>query len=135
MGYYLSYFLAEDSDPFGANEFGREVCPAGYYCDGGNVYPIKCPPGYYCTEGSVSYADSSGSYFHTYVACPAGTYGGPDSLAALEDCKPCPKGHYCPEASIYPTACGPGKYLDTENGESEDACLLCSAGRVCPFYG
>lgn len=104
------------------------TCPERHYCPilGLNVLPTKCPPGYFCPEGSGSYASNP---------CPAGTYGGLDSLKASSECKDCPKGHYCPRASVFPTACGTGTYLDTTRAQASGECKKCPAGTVCPFYG
>jgi hypothetical protein len=47
-GHYISNFFEEKATT------AEVICPPGYYCDKGAVYPIKCPTGFYCTEGSTS---------------------------------------------------------------------------------
>jgi len=103
-----------------------ETCPAYHYCPEYTTYPVKCPPGYFCSAGQGAYAQNP---------CTAGTYGGLDSLTSASECTTCPQGHYCPEASVFPTACGPGTYQASTGQSSVSACTNCPATTVCPFYG
>jgi hypothetical protein len=47
----------------------------------------------------------------------------------------CPAGHYCPEASVFPTQCASGTYQPLAGQSEATACLPCPAGTVCPFHG
>lgn len=54
-------------------------------------------------------------------------------------CKDCPKGHFCVEASVHPVACPVGSYGDVLNLETpyvsslptDAACRECPAGYKC----
>jgi len=118
-GYWL-----EDT---GASSTGScQSCPEYYYCPERTTYPVKCPPGHFCPAGSTS---------GTTYECPAGTYGGLDSLRETGECTTCPLGHYCPAASVFPTQCGPGTFQPDEGATADSDCDACPATTVCPFYG
>ena len=52
-----------------------------------NYHPIFR---YYCVQGTI---------YSKRLPCPAGTYNDVEGRAVPSDCKPCPSGFYCPEAS------------------------------------
>ena len=60
-----------------------------------------CPPGYFCPEGTGA---------RNQNPCPAGTYTDDvQGLISLEQCRPCPVGHYCPfRATVFAVPCKPG---------------------------
>lgn len=47
----------------------------------------------------------SGTKTATDNPCPAGTYSPNTGNIRFEQCVDCTKGHYCPQASVNPTAC------------------------------
>lgn len=107
-------------------------CPAGTYCDAteGAVEPSGlCAVNHWCPEGSTV-ADPN--------ECPSGTYLATEGSVRVEQCVPCPAGHWC--------------YFDTGSGDwsmnkcplatyqplygqvgaaAEDVCLECPAGFYC----
>ena len=63
------------------------------------------------------------------VECLAGTY----SSAGRSECRPCPKGAYCPNKGLSTFfICANGTYSDVE-GRSD--CKPCDAGYRCPSVG
>lgn len=109
-----------------ANTEIEELCPAGTFVVDNSAYYLQnicvdCPPGQYSTLLDLAFCNP----------CPAGyiCYGGtnranPTDLVHHKGEK-CPKGHYCPESTLYPIPCGTGRYNAVEGAESEDSCLLC----------
>jgi len=43
----------------------------------------------------------------------------------------CPSGHYCPEGSISPTPCPPGKFTTATNNVELGDCIDCPGGYYC----
>nr|XP_006824589.1 PREDICTED: multiple epidermal growth factor-like domains protein 11-like [Saccoglossus kowalevskii] len=77
------------------NSYPTGLCTAGYYCEGAAKSPIPvatvdypnngiCPPGSYCDEGTPA-----------PKKCPPGTIRPSDGATGIDDCSPCPGGHYC----------------------------------------
>jgi hypothetical protein len=65
--------------------------------------------------------------------CPAGTYSGARTgLTDSSQCLNCTVGHYCPEASSQPTACGSGTYQPLAGVGDAANCRDCDAGWACP---
>ena len=61
--------------------------------------------------------------------CPAGTYSGVGS----SECRPCPKGAFCPNNGLSSYfLCANGTYADEENLVT---CKQCDAGFQCPSVG
>lgn len=60
-----------------------------------------CPPGYFCPEGTGARNENP---------CPAGTYTDDvQGLISIEQCRPCPEGHYCPfRGTVFAVPCTPG---------------------------
>lgn len=103
------------------------ICPAGTYCPVASTLPQVCPSGYYCPVNTEAY---------TSFPCPAGTYSGAvTGLESVGDCLPCEPGHYCPVASILPTACDPGTWNPFTGGSIITICQDCLAGWACPLPG
>ncbi|CDI80608.1 hypothetical protein, conserved [Eimeria acervulina] len=64
-------------------------CPAGYFCDSTVDAPTeskKCPRGYFCPAGTASSHENP---------CPQGTINKEEGATSLDNCVPCPAGHYC----------------------------------------
>jgi hypothetical protein len=113
--YNNKYFLAAFSE--------CSQCPAGFSCIEASVKPQKCARGHYCPVGTTS---------DTQYPCPAGTYSLRQDLADVTECKPCPKGYKCAQASLRPTICPTGKF----NGDLRSStCTDCPAGHYCPYKG
>lgn len=63
-------------------------CPRGEICTGSGKE--NCPDGYFCPGGNSR---------QTAVPCPAGTYSPRNGLYKESECKPCKLGKYCPTAT------------------------------------
>ena len=81
--------------------------------------------------------------------CPEGTY---QDWVGQDYCKGCPPGWICGTGNPLPVRCGygrycpantsasnvprcpPGTYNSYVNAQSLAECLLCPAGRYCPYY-
>ncbi|XP_039224456.1 scavenger receptor class F member 1-like [Crotalus tigris] len=102
-------------------------CPPGWFClAGANVPSGKCSTGHFCPEGSQT---------STQFPCPAGTYSSRHGNGKVEDCIPCPKGAYCPKATIKPGFCPLGTYRSEQGATSAEDCTLCPGGYQCPKMG
>ncbi|OMJ93310.1 hypothetical protein SteCoe_3776 [Stentor coeruleus] len=129
-------------------------CTVGHYCPEGTVDPIPCPPGTfrsttgatdisgcnYCTAGkycagyglSAESGDCAAGYY-----CKIGSpYEHPKEVVAtanIAEYGPCPKGYYCEIGTTLSdlNPCPAGTYNPAEVGKSSDACLKCTAGRLC----
>jgi len=77
-----------------------------------------CEPGYWCHQGLRH-------------DCPAGTYGAEPGLSTSACSGVCPKGTYCPDASVLPTKCPPGTYGGEEGLPSSSCSGLCVPGYYC----
>ena len=44
----------------------------------------------------------------------------------------CPRGSFCEEASIMPTACGPGYFSSSTGNSNFSFCFECTPGFYCP---
>lgn len=106
------------------------MCKAGTYCPEGSAAAIPCDPGKYCLEDEL-YAVSGD--------CLAGYYCNGSTILPnpVNDTTGdiCPKGHYCPTGSAYPTPCVPGTYASRLQNQNESNCLSCTAGYYCSGYG
>ena len=103
-------------------------CPAGQYCSSGTSKPIICPKGSFCPANSSE-----------PTPCNPGTYGHQAGLVHKNDCKKCPKGHYCdsPGLSGPRGQCDPG-YLCYEGSDSAAPVdgikgIICPIGGYCPI--
>jgi hypothetical protein len=119
-------------------------CQPGYVCKFGEGRWYICPAGSYCPPQGPNSA-----YTKVEYKCPAGTYNPSTGMVYLSDCllceaghycpeegmkKPgplCPKGSFCPEATISPITCTGGTFLDYEGAQQEDECLQCPIGSYC----
>ena len=87
------------------------VCPAGYFCKGHDVTPVRCPVGTYMPETTANMADLSTVSARTDKACLK-----------------CTAGSACPtEGMAAPITCLKGTY----SPESSSQCFPCKAGRLC----
>ena len=138
-----------------------DTCPRGNFCPEQSSLPTPCPPGTYSNQlGNVAESDCNscppGSFCDSYQltmpagSCSGGFYcpGGQNSSTPAEYV--CPRGHYCPPASIDPSACQSGFYQyqvgqtsclncperyycdATSGGVASLAGLLCLPGFFCP---
>lgn len=81
-------------------------CSIGTFCPEGSTEETPCTPGYYCGArglDEVSGPCTEGYYCELYATSPT-------PISSAEGGNICPQGHYCPEASFFPTACPPGYY-------------------------
>lgn len=105
-------------------------CKKGTFCPSGSHEPLPCTPGYYCEEDKL-YKESG--------VCTAGYYCNGSTIFSHPINQTtgdrCPKGHYCPTKSSYPTPCLPGTYADTEFNQFKNNCKPCIPGMFCPTYG
>ena len=115
------------------------ICPAGWYCDGGNLIDL-CAIGYYCPEGTS----------FDWQPCPVGTFSNVSGLSTIEECSPCPPHYYCNEtAATEPSGlCDAGHFCTLANFVSNpvndtakiSSCLannfigaICPVGHFCPL--
>ena len=102
---------------------GCQTCLANYYCDQMQITP--------CIDNSVSPA---GSNQLTQCVCVPGYYGQPGVIVdiftnALDTCKPCPQGYYCP-GGAQAIVCPNGTITNTTGMSS---CTICAADEYCAF--
>jgi hypothetical protein len=116
-GYFCDYGASLRNDP-------SKLCAIGHYCPAGTDYPIRCDEGKYnAVQGAtdVSYC----------TECLPGWYCMKnDSVMRI-----CPKGHFCPEKSIYPTPCFKGTYNNEKGVSNSIECLDCPKGSFCDDIG
>ncbi|KAG4064120.1 hypothetical protein PC123_g1055 [Phytophthora cactorum] len=92
---------------------------------GGAGQQIRCEKGFYCVFGIRR-------------ACPAGVFGESTRVTSPECSAPCPKGSYCPEATVVPLPCPPGTYggkLGLTNAQCSGLCPVgyyCKIGTITP---
>ncbi|XP_071958738.1 uncharacterized protein [Antedon mediterranea] len=147
-GYYC-VLGANTPTPEPTDETGGP-CPQGTYCESGSSWPSPCPkgtfgrsdklgsegnctecyPGQFCMETSLTAPNGSclAGFYCTIRAIDPNPYN--KSYGAV-----CPVGHYCPEASPYPTACLAGTYQPNEMMTNESACFDCTPGKYCNNSG
>ncbi|GAB5363508.1 hypothetical protein AAMO2058_000889100, partial [Amorphochlora amoebiformis] len=115
------------------------ACPAGQYCVSGSTTGKACPAGYYCPSGTTASCyvhERSSCMANETQPCPAGTYSGYRvGLDNVGQCNGCPKGSYCPEASVTPIPCVEGTYNNQFNISSVLGCTNCPMGMACPNVG
>lgn len=100
------------------NYRGSGICPIGYFCVAGSVYPVVAPQGYYVS--------SPGAYSPTQ--CEPGTY---QDLVGQGGCKACPDGHECPEGgTVVPSLCAAAHYRsNSDNAMGQNInCRPCPEG-------
>ncbi|PIO23497.1 hypothetical protein AB205_0177400, partial [Aquarana catesbeiana] len=114
-------------------------CPSGHYCTPGSIVPTPCPvgtfssrtklhsesecspcsPGHFCdAPGLVTPAGLcyEGFYCVLSSASPQPLYVGPAG-------GPCPSGHFCPPASVFPHPCPAGTYSPIERQVVCNPCM------------
>ncbi|KAM8904697.1 uncharacterized protein AB9W97_008232 isoform 6-T6 [Spinachia spinachia] len=98
-----------------------DICPVGYFCPTGSMFPVLCPDGTYSrTRGSEECDD-----------CLSGTY-----CLSGEGVQPCPAGHYCLGGSVEGILpCPPGTYSPQFGLSQVEQCLICPAGFYCEDWG
>lgn len=108
-------------------------CEPNYYCPGGEAITHLCPPGYYCPMNTR---------FAEEYPCPNGTYNPHYGKGNVNECQPCPMGHFCEKATVQPYECPIGTFMsqgyDTKSstligtpaGNAGD-CVTCPAGLYC----
>ncbi|XP_074158322.1 uncharacterized protein LOC141562243 [Sminthopsis crassicaudata] len=103
------------------------LCSAGYYCEGGAIWPIPkrtaafplngpCPKGHYCPEGTL-----------TPLPCPKGTLRNTTGGSSEGSCLPCPAGFFCsaPGLSSPTGSCTTGFYCPSDLKSSNSTNFLC----------
>ncbi len=130
-------------------------CEAGFYCEQGSpsLFQHRCGHGAFCPEGSWRPNPVAHGWFATggrdstmrsaqqpcdaghycldglKIPCPAGAYA-PD--AGRDSCLSCPRGHFCPSASVQPQRCPAGTWGGAEGLATPDCSGPCRAGYYCP---
>lgn len=113
-------------------------CIDGYYCPGGDYYPLfRCPAGHFCTNASSS-----------PVPCEAGSYAPDSGASECSSCpskfwcetgavqlQPCLPGHACPAATASPVPCPVGTFTNRTDLATTDDCDVCVEGHYCPTEG
>lgn len=105
-------------------------CKKGSFCPAGSHEPYPCTPGYYCEQDKLD--RESGHCAAGYFCNGSTVYSHPVNQTNGDRC---PKGHYCPSKSSYPSPCPPGTYADTEYNQFKNNCKPCIPGKFCPTYG
>jgi len=116
-----------NDDLYGKSLADCKTCPIGHTCssetkDGGTL----CAEGYYCPRGAgaISYP------------CPAGTHGNSQTgKKDMNECLPCPPGHYCPEGSASPTKAPKGYFTPLSGMPSLESLYLCPPKHYCDQEG
>ncbi|GAB9469615.1 hypothetical protein Gpo141_00006888 [Globisporangium polare] len=116
-----------------------DICPAGFYCRGATITPVKCAAGtytvnpgqsicstcperYFCDGVSTDrLLDCPTGYYCPLgtgafpVPCPVGAFSNRTKIANATECRPCTPGFYCEtEGLAAPSgACAPGFYCPT----------------------
>uniref|UniRef100_A0A286XEQ6 Uncharacterized protein n=1 Tax=Cavia porcellus TaxID=10141 RepID=A0A286XEQ6_CAVPO len=126
--------------------------PIGHYCPAGTSSPCPCP------EGTMSPKEGAVSP-RTCLHCPAGSYCPGEGNEKPEDSTrsatsptplengafhlngPCPRGHYCPQGTLYPVPCPlgttrnrPGEHLSCAKLSLLKHCYQATKQK-CPRYG
>ncbi len=138
---------------------GKE-CPPGFYCPTGTIIPrpcpvgsysfttarpeaancTLCPAGMYCNQENLT-IPGVGKCFQGYFCNRGATGPAPNGTVTLlggggwSGSGPCPKGHYCPNATQAPIACDPGTYNPLLGQDSAVACIDCPTGSYCGTSG
>ena len=133
------------------------ACPKGHYCPSGSNQPTPCPKGYYlndyqkiklsdCIQCSIGYncSEEGLGNVNNYLCplgyycsatgevpkpCPNGTYSDVPGLYSKAQCKGCPEGFYCTEATVSPMICEEGTYCGANAYEPID----CPAKFYCQY--
>lgn len=104
-----------------ARENECHPCPAGKYCGGAGIetFPSNisgdCEPGFFCVSGVNTPRPSQnfsgiggvcppGAYCPVEtsepIGCPNGTFSNVSQLENVDQCTPCPDGHYCEQSNL-----------------------------------
>ena len=106
-------------------------CVPSEFCPEGSSYPQDCPGGQYCADssGRTTGPVAAGYYGLRKMSSPTPVlvFDGSDLIGSV-----CPAGHFCPEASVSPTACPAGTYSNQTGNVELNDCLLCLPGFQCP---
>ncbi|XP_076833089.1 uncharacterized protein LOC143478045 [Brachyhypopomus gauderio] len=107
------------------------LCPAGFYCPEGSGQPQACP-------SNTLQESSGGSTINDCLPCPPGHWCKEGDPVAYM----CPEGHYCDGISDYESKIRPGPrrcpqltYRPTPGARSKGDCLTCPPGTFCNATG
>ena len=79
-----------NSELYGKSIADCASCPIGQFCGTEATEGTLCPADSYCPRGAAQGA----------IKCPAGTHGNTQTgKKHMDECLPCPPGHFCPEGS------------------------------------
>ena len=96
-------------------------CPPGYVCDAtgiADLYLYVCPAGFWCEGGD-----------EPQRPCPAASYRYAVGGRSRYECLGCPGGYICPdEAEVVPALCANGTYCPMNSTSA----ITCPAGAYCP---
>ncbi|KAL8273754.1 hypothetical protein Esti_002354 [Eimeria stiedai] len=117
------------------------VCPAGSYCPKGKSATL-CPKGHECPPGSAAptpckhgtFSDAQGAL--QCRECPKGFYCENASVEPGEGQK-CPSGFFCPPGTAFPQEypCPQGTLREEPGATSLDDCVPCPEGKYCTGPG
>ena len=103
------------------------VCPGGYFCNVGSIFPTLCPPRYFCPGGSSM-----------PIFCPNGTYTSNTTfgLESKDQCTPCVRSHFCLAGEIAGVCsagyiCYQGSGVPTPDGSNPVIGEPCPEGFYC----
>jgi len=104
----------------GKNLSDCDTCPKGYLCNVegiSSLSPHLCPVKAYCTKG-----------VNQSIPCTAGTFQDITGAGSRTECRSCPGGFYCPDATDVPLACWAGTYCPKNSSQPTN----CPGGSYCP---
>ena len=115
---------------------GGLVCASNTMISIGNELRFICQLGSYMPPTPLS-VDSTSAFQGCKYPCPASTFGNTSGLTSPLCSGPCPLGHYCPEATVVPTPCPPGRHITpiAGVGSALESCLPCAPGSYNPTPG
>lgn len=104
--------------PCGAVPFTGVVEYQGYYCPGlNNSRQEICPPGHFCLpRDPIAHP------------CPGGWYRAIPGGWDISTCSICRGGTYCPNGTVVPIGCPPGRYCEMGSAYP----TICEGGLYCP---
>jgi len=104
------------------------LCPRGFYCPQGSIYPIACPAGKYGSDIGMKTADCSGK-------CQPGFWCGDASISATQNA--CVSGRYGAEYGLQTEQCSPLCEIVSSELELklDDDRILSKASNLVTSYG
>ncbi|XP_028816958.1 zonadhesin [Denticeps clupeoides] len=129
--------------PASADGITGATCPIGFYCPSGSYTATPCPKGTFsekqgligpgeCQSCTAGFYCAEPGRTHVSGPCLAGFY----CLEGSSDMAPfqasygdqCPSGHYCENATAFPSPCPAGTHRPEHGGQERQDCVPCPYG-------